>query len=560
MVSDKLLVQHLVHICEKKGIKHVVFSPGSRNAALVISFNEQSYFNCITIPDERVAAFYAMGLAQQIEKPVIMACTSGSAALNYGPAIAEAYYQKIPLLVITADRPVEWIDQRAGQTMRQQNVYANYIKKSIQLTQEAVHQDDLWYNDRLICEAIDTTMLDSKGPVHINIPFREPLYQTASALDLSEVKIVETPSTTRVLSEHSMNSLQSEWNEYRSKLILVGQQFPDGALDQRLTKFIDDATVVILTETTSNIAIDGVHSCIDRFITSVDEAEMKSYIPELLITIGGAIVSKKIKALFQKHKPKAHWNINADEHYIDTYQSLTKNIKTDPVTFFNKLICDTNNSNDFAQRWAEHEEINRIKHQQFVQSCSWSDFKVFDLIQQHLPTDSDLHLANSTPIRYNQLFDKRNDLRYFANRGVSGIDGCTSTAIGSAVGSQRMTTLITGDMAFFYDSNAFWNQYLPSNIVIIIMNNGGGGIFKIIPGPKETNQYKTFFATEQNYSAEHIAKAFSCMYMSAQNENELQSNLKLAYAENNSGPVIFEVFTNEVNNEDVLSDYFKALL
>jgi len=560
MVSDKLLVQHLVHICEKKGIKYVVFSPGSRNAALVISFNEQSFFNCITIPDERVAAFYAMGLAQQIEQPVIIVCTSGSAALNYAPAVAEAYHQNIPLLVITADRPVEWIDQRAGQTMRQQNVYHNYIKKSFQLTQEATHQDDLWYNDRIICEAIDTTMLAAKGPVHINIPFREPLYETVHSSDLSTIKIVETLSAKRVLSEHLMKSILTELEEYGSKLILVGQQFPDEKLDQILSKLINDSSVVILTETTSNVAIDGVHSCIDRFITSVDDDTMEAYIPDLLITIGGAIISKKIKALFRKYKPKAHWHIDEDEHYIDTYQCLTKNIKTDPLSFFHLMNDAQHSPHDFALRWEKHETQNRIKHQQFIQSCDWSDLKVFDLIQKQLPPDSDLHLANSTPVRYNQLFDKRNDLRYFSNRGVSGIDGCSSTAIGAAVGTLRMTTLITGDMAFFYDSNALWNQNLPSNIVIIIMNNGGGGIFKIIPGPKDIKQYETFFATEQSYTGEHIAKTFHCDYLKAENENELLEHLDKAYTVQRNGPLILEVFTNTAENEIILADYFKALL
>jgi len=174
--TDKPGIQRLVKLCEVKGVKNVVFSPGSRNAPLVISFNGQEYFDCITIPDERVAAFVAMGMALKLQEPVIICCTSGSAALNYAPAIVEAYYQKIPLLVLTADRPTERIDQGAGQTMRQKNVYANYIKGSFELIQEAETASDLRRNDRIICEAINLSKAGAKGPVHINVPLAEPLY------------------------------------------------------------------------------------------------------------------------------------------------------------------------------------------------------------------------------------------------------------------------------------------------------------------------------------------------------------------------------------------------
>ena len=221
-MNSKQSIIDLIEIAYKKGVKKIVFSSGSRNAPLVVAFNEHGGFEAYSIHDERSAAFFALGIAQQTGETVAIACTSGSAILNYAPAIAEAYYQRIPLLVITADRPLEWIDQGEGQTMQQNNIYANFIKKSFEIFQETNHPDELWYNARMFNEAFNLTQSAPKGPVHINIPLREPLYTQNLDFNNKKAKIIEHISPLPELSEQMMNDLSDLWNSSEKKNDLNG--------------------------------------------------------------------------------------------------------------------------------------------------------------------------------------------------------------------------------------------------------------------------------------------------------------------------------------------------
>lgn len=556
MASNKVFIQRLVKICEEKRIKHVVFSPGSRNAPLVITFNENPTFSCITIPDERVAAFFAMGMAQQLQEPVIICCTSGSAALNYAPAIVEAYYQKIPLLVLTADRPVEWIDQGVGQTMRQKNVYTNYIKNSYELIQEATKTEDLLQNDIIINEAIHLTKQRPRGPVHVNVPLSEPLYdQVAKPQECQDLHLLEPKLSDHVIDQQEIQSLNEQWHRCHKKLIICGQGLPDPHLDRALETIAGDPAVVVISETCSNRRVRQINPCIDRLITTIEIHELEAFKPELVVSIGDAVISKKIKVLIKNYAPQEHWYINEQETAQDTFGCLTKHIKTTPLEFLSILSKDQLTS-EFRNIWHDRHHATGLKHQEFLLTAPWSDLKVFDHILKQIPTQTNLQISNSSAIRYVQLFEQRFDIRYDCNRGVSGIDGCTSTAAGAAYVSKELTTLVTGDMAFLYDSNALWNHHLPSNLVIIIINNGGGGIFKIIPGPHSTKQYKQFFATEHQQTAKYIARAFDCTYFSASNEKELQKSLEIIFNSNFDRPPILEVMTQHVANEDVLHRYF----
>lgn len=559
MASNKVFIQRLVKLCELKKIKHVVFSPGSRNAPLVITFDEHPSFDCITIPDERVAGFFAIGMAQQLQEPVIICCTSGSAALNYAPAIVEAYYQKIPLLVLTADRPVEWIDQGAGQTMRQKNVYSNYIKASYELIQEAVSPSDLLHNDRIICDAINLTRAGAKGPVHINIPLAEPLYnQVEMPNSFEDLQVAKLQTQHTSINGKQLAIIQNLWNTHTKKLIICGQALPDKTLDRALDKIAQDPSVAIISETCSNRFANPFNPCIDRLITTIEEHELETFKPEIVVSLGDAIISKKIKVLLRNYKPKEHWFVNQQENPQDTFGCLTKHIRTTSLEFLSQLPFSESTST-FNDIWHKRHQHTKARHQQFINECPWSDLLAFHSILQSLPSKTPVQISNSSAIRYIQLFDQREDLRYYCNRGVSGIDGCTSTAAGAAFASKELTTLITGDMAFYYDSNALWNHHLPSNLRIILINNGGGGIFKIIPGPKTTDQYKKYFATEQTQTAEFIAKAFQCEYFVADSAESLSRNLSLLYSKTFDRPPILEIMTEDVNNEDVLDRYFNSL-
>jgi len=558
MVSDKPVIQRLIKICEAKEIKHIVFSPGSRNAPLVISFDEQDYFDCITIPDERVAAFYALGMAQQLQEPVIICCTSGSAALNYAPAIVEAYYQKIPLLVLTADRPVERIDQGAGQTMRQKNVFSNYVKGSFELIQEATLLSDLKHNDRLISEAINLSRQGAKGPVHINVPLAEPLYGQVKMPTHIDIQLIKTEDASLSISSKTQEAIIDVWKRSTKKLIICGQALPDKDLDILLEKIAQDTSVAVISESCANRYLSPFNPCIDRLITTIRDEELEEFKPDVVVSIGDAIISKKIKALINQYQPSEHWFVNEQDNAQDTFRCLTKHIKSSAYTFL-KLLPKYESDSSYSQTWQDRHLQTKQKHKTFLQSCKWSDLLTFDTILKRIPPKSDLQVSNSSAIRYVQLFDQRADLNYYCNRGVSGIDGCTSTAAGAAIASKKLTTLITGDMAFFYDSNALWNHHLPTNLRIIIINNGGGGIFKIIPGPSTTKQYKQYFATEQNQSAEYLAKAFNCEYFAVHDEYTLSKYLDMLFSESFVKPPILEVFTNKVENELILNRYFEYL-
>jgi len=319
MVSDKPFIQRLVKICEAKKVKHVVFSPGSRNAPLVISFANTEYFDCITIPDERVAAFYALGMAQQLQEPVVICCTSGSAALNYAPAIVEAYYQKIPLLVLTADRPVERIDQGAGQTMRQKNVYSNYIKGSFELIQEASLISDLRFNDRLLCEAINLSRQGAKGPVHINVPLSEPLYGQKKMPTNIDLQLVDAKDFDLSISNKSQEVIVDLWTRAKKKLIICGQSLPNKEVDTLLEKVAQDSSVAVISESCSNRYLNPLNPCIDRLITTIKDDESEDFKPDLVVSLGDAIISKKIKTLISQYQPDEHWFVNEQENSLDTY-------------------------------------------------------------------------------------------------------------------------------------------------------------------------------------------------------------------------------------------------
>ncbi len=353
MVSDKESIERLVQICQEKDLEHVVISPGSRNAPLVISFDSNPSFTCFNIPDERVAGFFALGLSLWSGKPSILCCTSGSALLNYAPAIAEAYYQKIPLLILSADRPTEWIDQRAGQTVRQFKAFDNYIKKSFQAFEEASHPDQIWYNDRVICEAIDITRISPKGPVHINVPLREPLYGTMRNF-MHSPKVVNTLIPENSLDETQWKFVKEQWRQAEKVMILCGQGTYEAGLTDLINHVLIERQAVVLTECTSNIGCPGPIQCIDRTIESIDDNSLEAYTPDLLITMGAAVVSKKIRYLLRKMKIAQHWHVDISDYYMDTYKALTLNVPLDATYLLQGLKDEQTSSRDegFTNRWS----------------------------------------------------------------------------------------------------------------------------------------------------------------------------------------------------------------
>lgn len=543
------LAQAVIQIFRQKEIQHIVISPGSRNAPLTIGFTNQEGFTCYSIADERCAAFFALGLAQQLQKPVAVVCTSGSAVLNYYPAVAEAFYSQIPLLIVSADRPKNKIDIGDGQTIRQENVFANHIVFSANLTENASSQ-----NDNLVVSAIEIA-ISQKGPAHINVPFEEPLYETL--LEPTYIPTISNPFNEK--SEFNLDAkFLSEWQSAKKKLILVGELLPNAIEQKYIESLANDESVLVLLEKTSNLHHPTFIDRIDTLISTFSEDEKLNFQPDILLTFGGMVVSKRIKSLLRNYKPKQHWHIDEIRAY-DTFGCLSQHFQTNSTSFLSQLVVKNNlvESNyqlDFQSIWQDR----LVKHETYMSEIPFSDFKVFDFLSRNLPENIQLQVSNSSPIRYLQLVELNKTIEVFSNRGTSGIDGSTSTAIGAAITYKKPTIFVTGDISFLYDSNALWNNYIPKNFKIILINNSGGGIFRILPGHEETETFNTFFETSHQLTAEHLAKMYAFEYTSVQNEAELHAVWD-SFISNDNRPSILEIFTPEKTNDIVLLDYFNNL-
>ncbi|WP_298883542.1 2-succinyl-5-enolpyruvyl-6-hydroxy-3-cyclohexene-1-carboxylic-acid synthase [uncultured Polaribacter sp.] len=559
MFPKKELAQIVIAACHQFNIDTVVISPGSRNAPLTVGFSNHPKIEALSVVDERCAAFFALGIAQQKQKPVAIVCTSGSALLNYYPAIAEAFYSKIPLVVISADRPKHLIDIGDGQTIRQENVFENHILFSANLVEESEFKTK---NLELVTEALHVSS-SQKGPVHINVPFDEPLYETVDNLDFDITNKVKEyvdeiiSSFSLIKDETDYKKLASIWNSSVKKMILVGVNYPDKDLLQLINVFADDDSVLIFTETTSNLHHKKVVNSIDQLIFSLDDNQFKDLKPDVLITFGGMIISKKIKQFLRKYQPKHHWNID-EQKATNTFFCLSEFIQLKPVNFFSEFSKSiVKKDSNYQQKWLQLRDEKREKHQQYLSKVGHSDFKTFEQVLESIPNNSQLQISNSAVIRYAQLFTINATKTVFCNRGTSGIDGSTSTAIGAAFASKNQTIFITGDLSFFYDSNALWNKNIPNNFRIILINNSGGGIFKIIPGPKSTNATK-YFETPHSLTAEHLCKMYGFKYLKAHTAETVKKQLEGFY-EASEKPKILEIFTPSDENDLILTSYFKYI-
>lgn len=563
--SSKEGVQQLTEAFFYYGITQIVFSLGSRNAPLVVAFANDERFRCFVIPDERSAAFYALGMAEQLQQPVAILCTSGSAVLNYAPAVSEAYYRNIPLIVVSADRPTAWIDQGDGQTIHQKGALHNHIVCEAELKEMPQTNDERWNNNRQLNEVLLKAKSKPQGPAHINFPFTEPLYEMVERPANSPFKPFDLLHSDKTLAVSDKRKLQAIWNEAPKRMILCGQLPKSGYLNEQLKVLAKDKSVAVVVENTSNLQDRNFCHCIDRTINSFldEEDQMELYRPDVLITIGGAVISKKIKKYLRNHPPKYHWKIGEEFPFMDTYQSLSLSIPLATSTFLENLLSDgfEKNTSRYGEQWKQLDYLVQDEHAEFLRKTPFSDLSVFNLLLDAVPDHSALHLGNSSIIRYSQLFDPIHSISYYCNRGTSGIDGSMSTAVGNAVvGKQNVHTLIIGDMSFFYDSNALWSKYIPTNFRIFLINNGGGDIFNIIQGPSSTPNVEEYFVGKHQQTAKELCKAFGINYYEASSIEEIDQQLDEYYdVQENDRPALMEINTANEKNSAILSAYFKAV-
>lgn len=540
----------LVAICAKKGIKNVILSPGSRCAPLTLAFARHPDIHTRTISDERSAAFIALGMAQQLEEPVALVCTSGSAALNYFPAIAEAYFQKIPLLVITADRPNEWIDQYDGQTIFQEGVYGNHVKGSFQFPNSIGTEDDSWLAARLSNEAINLSKKFPCGPVHLNIPLKEPFYPTdGESIQFPEKPCIFNQHSSNVqLSDESFAKLKNRLDGVHRILVIVGQQRPNLEILTLLNSLSDRHQVVFISDCIGNMQSDKSITFHDHWLGI---PQLSSNLePDLIISFGKSIISKALK-LFLRSTKASHWHIQEDGNAKDTFQRLTRILPTHPKAFFKWLTENLQPQNlEFYQAWHSFELKVKNELPKVLNRVGFGEYSALHAALQAIPKLSKIHAANSMSVRYLNFLGAR-EQEVCCNRGTSGIDGSSSTAVGCTFTTKELVTLVTGDLAFFYDRNAFWHNYAMPNLRIILLNNHGGGIFRIIKGPNEQPELEEFFETKQKLSAQHLATEFGFFYTKVVNAEELDATL-IDFYEESLHPKIVEIETESKHNTRLL--------
>lgn len=550
-LSDSKSVKILADICKNRGLKKLVFSSGSRNAPLILTFNRMKSFETYTITDERSAAFFALGLSEQTGEAVALVCTSGTAVLNYSPAIAEAYYKGIPLLVLSADRPIEQIDQGDGQAIRQIGALSNFVKYSASLPIIDKKEDE-WHVKNLLTNAFFNLFTAKRGPVHINVPLREPLYGTCEYNE--EVSLANILPTEKTLSEKNISFLNKEIKKYKRILILPCTTVKDDKLSKMLEELSRQDKVIVLTETINNLHSESFFNGVDKYIKSIyDESDV--YAPDLIISFGDILISRMIKKYIQKVELKAHWHISESAQHIDMFHNLKLRLDINPSYFFDNVELQTNS--DYRNLFLRKKEEIEKYHKDFLQNIEWSDFKAFYQLNEVLPNDYLIHSGNSTIIRYLQIFDKFAKQDCFCNRGTSGIDGSVSTAVGASWINGKKNLIISGDLSFYYDSNALWNRYLRKDLKIIIINNQGGGIFRFIEGPSGHEELGEFFEHEQERDLKYIAKAFNFEYLQATNSNSLNEKLNVFF--NLEGRAILEIITPREQNDIILRRYFNNI-
>jgi len=559
-------IYDIAALCAKKKLTKVILCPGSRSAPLVLAFARHPDIQTWTLSDERSAGFVALGMAQQSKTPVAIVCTSGTAAYNLAPAVAEAYFSHIPLVVFTADRPAEWIAQQDGQTIHQSEIFGKHVKKSFQLPQEYEHPDNKWAINRIVNDAINLAANGQGGPVHINAPFREPLYPGVDEQIVfsDPVRVIEEQETQRVLSEDQKELISANWSTFYNVLIVAGQQDLNDTQIQSLNIFFEKYNVPIAGDIISNIyPIPKVVSHSDVFLGQCTDDVKKTLRPDLLITFGGPLISKSLKLFLRQFPAKEHWHIQSDGPVADTFKSVTNIFNVDPVSFFDFLSTlplqegfENQKQNNFNKFWEVEERRAQRTLSEFFPIKDLAEIDLVNEIIKNLPRPCNLHLSNSMSVRYANyigLATNHTGVQVFANRGTSGIDGCTSTAVGHSLTSNVPNILITGDLAFFYDRNAFWHNYPLSNMHVVLLNNHGSIIFRMIDGPGSLPEAEEYFVTRQKLNAKKLCEEFEFEHLALDSRRKLKNFIKDFFEFDNT-PKVLELESGITLNLEVFDN------
>lgn len=505
LLSDKQVVRRLAALMQAHGVTRCVLCPGSRNAPLTATFS--ALFECRSVTDERSAGFTALGWAAQAQAPVAVCVTSGSALLNLHPAVAEAYYRNVPLLVISADRPAAWIGQQDGQTLPQQQAFGPLVRYAAQVPEE-----EAWHANRLINEALLT--LRNGGPVHLNLPITEPFFAMSEG-ELPRERVIECG--------------MADAAAFPRRLVLLGQR--EGSPLPADIPFLQQTPVTGGHLSDAALCNAGMVPP-DAALCRMTAEEKAALVPDLLITCGGNIVSKPLKQLFRAHPPKEHWHISPRGEVIDTFCCLTRVIQANPAEVLRQW-GGTPAEAAFTARW-------RALHAPLPPAPpAYNAAELTGDILRALPAGSVLHLANSSAVRYADLYPLPPHTQVECNRGVNGIEGSLSAAVGFAAGDTRLNLLIIGDLSFFYDMNALW-QPLPANLRILLFNNGGGSIFRSLQGIPQAPAVSAPHGT----TAYAWAQSCGCRCLTVRSSADWETARTALLAADSPAPVLAEVLTD----------------
>lgn len=559
--TDKIFCSILFDILQERGVKDVVCSPGSRNTPLLLAVASRQNLKKHFAYDERSAAFMALGIALASNRPVALVCTSGTALLNYSPAIAEAYYHAIPLIVISADRPSQWIDQDDSQTIRQTEVLSNFVKKSYQFPLDTEINPELkWYVNRIVNDAMMTATSRRSGPIHINVPLGEPLGNKIDVVSKLPrlIDIIEADS---IGNKEIVRELAKKIS--RSKVLFVaGFMQPNANLQKVISDIARLPNIVIMAETISNLHLDPLDYSIDSVLTALSKKELETLKPDIVITIGGSLVSRKLKEYLRNFSTDIeHWSIGYSHTTTDCFQSLSKRIECDTVRFLRNLkgflfkLRPEDSVLSYKKDWiAKREKALRAK-QLFIANSSWSELKIFDYLLKQLPSSVNLLLSNGTPIRYAQLISYKLPHASWCNRGVSGIDGTVACAIGLSKIYKGTTLLISGDLSMAYDIGSLGLPEIPDRLKIIVIDNQGGGIFRFVPSTRSLEEREEYFCMDPKLPLKELASGYEWDYFEINDENSLAKNLKSFM--DNPRKSIMKITCNGIQSADILSAYMK---
>ena len=532
--------QHIAELgplLKSHGISHVIICPGSRNAPLTQLFTSHIGFNCHSIVDERSAGYVALGIARHLREPVVVLTTSGTAVLNLAPAVAEAYHQRIPLLVITADRPEEKIAQFNNQIIDQRAPYYAYTKGFYQVPLPVAYEEDLGRVIRQMESLFASALAFPPGPVHLNVPLEEPLYETLPPAMEEHFGQPPSPENPDPVSEFGRVEVNTKI------LVLAGMGHVGKDVKEQLSNLVHKSQAVVIAENIVNMPGDDFISQPELLLAGVDEDGRDVLIPDLLITFGGQVVSKRLKLFLQKLPDLNHVEIDGD--VASSLELLDKLVSGDEIPGF---------KNHFLENWTRWQERVRLHVQGKMKSLEYGNLWVINAILALTPPGSVIHLGNSSTIRYSQILPHREDLAYYSNRGTSGIDGCVSAAVGAAMVSEQLHILLVGDLSFVYDSNALWNRKFPDKLKIVVLNDQGGGIFRLLKGPSDMEFFEEFSVCHHPASPALLTQSFGREALQVKGQENLEEAFKIFFKPGSSLSVL-DVDTAEQENSRIFKEF-----